>query len=766
VSLATRLARPQPSAVFVGLIVIGAAIGGAFAGCHPTGTAGVDEVETALFAGGFSLVPSRSARGTWLLVGFMGVALARGWLLVPAAVTVAIAFASVWSRRRWDVIGAVVGGLGVQVMLRWPPHLFHGFPSAVAGLVLLICAFSGWVGSSKSTRRIAGWIVTGLGVLAVILSIPVAVALLLVRGDVSAGQAATKAAIQGIGNGQSTLVTNELRTAVADTSHASGIVGAWYTAVARVVPVVSQQGRFVTGTIEAAESATRVGLAEAPAVNYHQLEYHGGRMNLPRVSAMAEPLQLVDRTLHAAETEFSDVHSQWLIGPLESRGRSLGAEVDRSTHSADLALYAARLLPALLGGDGERRYFVAFTSPSESRGYGGFVGSYGVLTADSGHVSLTESGQPTDLEAMLPKGGATLRGVSGFLARYGRFHPGEFVRDATYSPNLPTVASVLAQEYVQAGGAPVDGVLVIDPYGLAALLHFTGPIAVPGLPFPLTSQNAANVLLKEQYTTFDKGESDADAIRHDFLQTTLHLAFSDLVNGNLPSPQALSEVLAPAVAQGRISFWTFNKVEQPFIRALGLSGAFPEAGGKDLLAITTQNVDQNKIDAFLHKQVSDRVSFDPGTGAVTSTVTVRLTNDAPGSGLPDIVIATPGYPSLHPGTNRTWLSLYTPLAFERVTLDGRRQTMTTGRELGVNAYSTFVDIPPRTTVSLVVQLAGSVLPGNYRLSVRLQPSSNGQRNQVEVIPTAGWQVAGGPLEAIWRLDQDMRQVRSFSFSRS
>ena len=30
------------------------------------------------------------------------------------------------------------------------------------------------------------------------------------------------------------------------------------------------------------------------------------------------------------------------------------------------------------------------------------------------------------------------------------------------------------------GGDHIDGVLVVDPYALAALLHFTGPIDVTG----------------------------------------------------------------------------------------------------------------------------------------------------------------------------------------------------------------------------------------------------------------------------------------------
>ena len=164
----------------------------------------------------------------------------------------------------------------------------------------------------------------------------------------------------------------------------------------------------------------------------------------------------------------------------------------------------------MLGADGERRYLIAFMTPAESRGYDGLIGSYGVLSAEDGHLSLSASGSVSDIQDALPTGGAQLTGVADYLARYGAFDPGLFPQDLAYSPDLPTDADVLAQVYAQSLGGHIDGVLAVDPYGLAALLRFTGPIEVPGLPFALTQANAARVLLSEQYTTFDTGDTNQD----------------------------------------------------------------------------------------------------------------------------------------------------------------------------------------------------------------------------------------------------------------
>ena len=63
------------------------------------------------------------------------------------------------------------------------------------------------------------------------------------------------------------------------------------------------------------------------------------------------------------------------------------------------------------------------------------------------------------------------------------------------SPDFPSVAEVLETLAPQAGLPRVDGVLSVDPAGLAALLQLTGPVTVPDWPVPIDSGNVVNVTL-------------------------------------------------------------------------------------------------------------------------------------------------------------------------------------------------------------------------------------------------------------------------------
>ena len=150
----------------------------------------------------------------------------------------------------------------------------------------------------------------------------------------------------------------------------------------------------------------------------------------------------------------------------------------------------------MLGGEGARRYFISFVNPAEARFQGGFIGSYGVLLAEHGKVTLERSGPIEDLSDAPGFDSRSLSGPALYLQRYGRFQPARFLQNLTASPDLPDNAAAIAKLYPQAGGTAVQGVISVDPEGLGALLKLTGPITVPGRTEPLTADTAAPYLLQ------------------------------------------------------------------------------------------------------------------------------------------------------------------------------------------------------------------------------------------------------------------------------
>ncbi len=104
------------------------------------------------------------------MLGAVCVAMSREWLLAPALVAFGIALYQValpGSRRR---MGALVGALASQVILRWPPIGFHGSTALVAVAVLVYPSVSAYRRLSKSGRRRTR---RAIGIVAVVALVPV-----------------------------------------------------------------------------------------------------------------------------------------------------------------------------------------------------------------------------------------------------------------------------------------------------------------------------------------------------------------------------------------------------------------------------------------------------------------------------------------------------------------------------------------------------------------------------------------------------------------
>jgi Protein of unknown function (DUF4012) len=322
-----------------------------------------------------------------------------------------------------------------------------------------------------------------------------------------------------------------------------------------------------------------------------------------------------------------------------------------------------------------------------------------------------------------------LNASSEFVARYGRYGldaSGAATKamwsNATMTPDVPTAAHVLAQLWEGAGHEKVDGVFLIDPAGLAALLRATGPITVEGLPSPLDSSNLERFLFLDQYSL--------DTVqRRDLLAQVAQATIDALLGGHLPAPQILARDLGSAATSGHIVGWAKRPEEQAMLRLIGMDAALPALEGRDGLAVVTNNASANKIDTFLRRTV--RYDATVHHGVVTATLTTTLHNTAPATGYPDYVI---GSEFLHMpiGTNRTLLTVYSPLEFTAAMIDDVDTGLTSDTELGWNAYTTQLDVAPGATRVVVVRLTGRLTADSYSLVLRPQTLANPDNVSIQV----------------------------------
>ncbi|HUR50077.1 MAG TPA: DUF4012 domain-containing protein, partial [Acidimicrobiales bacterium] len=512
----------------------------------------------------------------------------------------------------------------------------------------------------------------------------------------------------------------------------------WPARLVDAVPLVSQNAAALRGLAGAGEQVASA--AAAATVGPSDLALAEGGLDLATLDDAAVGIRRARLAVAGAIEELDATRSRSLLPPLADASEELDARLQNAAPTLATLEQALGHLPAMLGRDGPRRYLLALQTPSESRAAGGIIGAFGVLEANGGRLALTRTGDAVALNNGGDPAARALSNEDEFTSRYGRFLPLQNWQNLSMTPDWPTVGRVASQLFPQSGGEPIDGVIGLDPLALAALLSATGPIEVPPWPVPLSAENARSVLLHEQYLYFPNPE------RKEFLGDVTAAVFNRLT-GEGASLRALALSLAPAVRSGNVQMWAADAEEQQLLTNVSAAGEFPAAHeSSDLLAVVNQNSSGNKIDWFLHRKTSYELTFDPVLGRVDAKVRIELRNDAPTRGLPEYVIgsAGPRESRTAPGENRTWVSVYTPLALEAASLDGQPLQMEQADELGRRVYSAFVTIPPGGKISLELNLGGPVDPDNstYRLQLRSQVLPNPEQVTVTARFSEGWKATG------------------------
>lgn len=379
---------------------------------------------------------------------------------------------------------------------------------------------------------------------------------------------------------------------------------------------------------EVIPSLDRIALTLDPAA----LTPRGGAIDLAPIVAIAPELQQADATVQQARAELGRIDRSAVVAPIGEAVASLQSKLDTAADLTGPAARTARLLPAALGADGPRTYLVVFQNLAEPRATGGIFGSYAVVTADGGQISIAEQGPARDLTYFASP-------VTELSAEQRQLFGAElatFPADVNLTPDFPTAAQLFIDMYRARGGGDVDGVLAVDPVALSYLL--TG---APALDVDGTSVDAGNVvetLLSAAYARFDDA---SQAQRDDFLARTTAAAFGQVMSG-AAAPQTVFAGLRQAAAERRLLYYSVHDDEQADLAATGLSGALDGSAERSGIGVFLNDAVASKLGYYLSGGATVTGGQCQPDGSQLATVTVNLAYRPPASGLPEYVLGPNG----------------------------------------------------------------------------------------------------------------------------
>ena len=475
--------------------------------------------------------------------------------------------------------------------------------------------------------------------------------------------------------------------------------------VLRAIPLLGDNVRELRTAVGLAQQLSSGG--ERILTIAEPLQREDGRLDVPLRSG-ALPLDTIRAVQAEAEQIVGGLPDDeelredpgFLVGPVNGLHDKVVEEVSRRRHQLQSLADGLALAADMSGGSGPRFYLIAVANTAEMRGSGGMILNHGGLVGKDGDFELTDFGRIDDLQLDEPVERRFVPSLpQDYVERWDGFDPLLRWRNATMAADFTVVAPVLEAMYGTARGIAIDGVIQIDPAGLAAILEGTGPVEVPRLG-TVTVDNLVPLVLNEAYTRYRGIEQ-----RSDVLEDVAEAAFEKLVNGDYDSLRPLGTALVRAVQGRHILFHTRQAQTEARIRAFGADGALPALAGPDAISLTVQNVAGNKLDYFVDTEVGLSGDVTPARpGHFRAEVRVR--NTAPKGVTQPKYVFGPFNDDQVAGLYRGVVTLYLPrgVTLESVSGDEPRDPPIYDTEDGRPFVSYTVDLPAGEEHTVVLDL--------------------------------------------------------------
>ena len=479
------------------------------------------------------------------------------------------------------------------------------------------------------------------------------------------------------------------------------------------------------------------------------LQGENGRLEVT-LSDGSIPLGALQRARSEIATLLADlqareqVHdSPLLLGEVAELRDAVVGQANERVRQLDVLNRGLTLLEEIVGANGPRRYLIAVANTAEMRGSGGMILNYGVLEGRDGTVTLPEFGRIDELALATPVSSSVV--PEDYLARWQGFDPLSRWRQANLAADFTVVAPVLEAMYEQATLLPVDGVIQIDPDGLAALLAGVGPISVPELGV-VDETNVVDLTLHDAYVLFPGVED-----RSDVLGDVAEAAFRRLVEGDIPSLRTLAGRLVEAVDGHHVLMHSTNASLQRQSRSFGADGALSPIDGPDSFSLTAQNLSGNKLDYFLETRLDLSGDRPVGeTGSLEARATLANTA-APDATTPAYIYGR-GADGRAVGSIRTLVTLYLPFGTSLVATSGDElvEPAVSGTEAGRPYASFLIDLPAGATKSVVLSMQLAPRPDtSYEAVLVPSPRVRPTRVTVDIDTGQGTVDADVVLDRTW-----------------
>ncbi|MDP4009915.1 MAG: DUF4012 domain-containing protein [Candidatus Shapirobacteria bacterium] len=320
----------------------------------------------------------------------------------------------------------------------------------------------------------------------------------------------------------------------------------------------------------------------------------------------------------------------WLPARFRSWPQNGVKQLNEIKNTVELVKKGIKVLPDLVGADGKKRdYLVLFQNEMELRPTGGFIGSFGILSFENGHLLNLEVKDVYEADGQINGHVEPPEEIKNILGEAGWF-----MRDANWKASFPLAAADLQWFLDKEIGRKVDGVIGVDLAVARSILGVVGEVYVPDFKEKINKDNLYEQAEYYSEKNFFPGSNQ----KASFLGGLGKQLFEEIKNLKTDQDMLLGKTIIDLLEKNEIIMALNQKESAKIMADLGWDGAMYQ--GKcalenclaDYLYLVEANLGVNKVNYFLYRNIEEQI--DISTGSIARIVKINYENTAKNTNWP------------------------------------------------------------------------------------------------------------------------------------
>jgi hypothetical protein len=324
------------------------------------------------------------------------------------------------------------------------------------------------------------------------------------------------------------------------------------------------------------------------------------------------------------------------------------------------------------------------------------------------------------------------------------------LRDANWSPDMPTAARQAELFLNLEAGKKVDGVIALDPYFISRLLAVIGPVHVPETGDTVNAENFFSTSLLRVDIQSGKGPGK------EFLSFASKAIFARLLTSPPKDWPALMQALQWACETRSVQAYFHDPQLQSFVASHNCSGQLRPLKA-DGVMIVDSNINGTKDDFWLRRRFDLRLEVKPN-GTVRHTLRLRYDGLTPH----DNLTGSWGYTG--------WQRIYLPPGATLVSADGSHFEATTDLGRRLLQGWLYVKFGGRADITVVYDIDTASLhaaSGHLELLWQKQAGRPADPISIELSLPEGWKLRSNQVASSKvnnpKIGSDLSVDRQFTF---